>query len=188
MPQSQQLTVELRRESESSDRWPIPLADWPGLHIGEITDVNGKKITAFTQQDGKVIYRSPQPLDRLFATVELERPAKDLEEAKLEFEREKATSEDKWRARTYAFTIGSAILTALVTLGVALIARPSHASTPINVDAVHACRDSVQRLSTLTQLQGQTLQGLSAAVSNHTLTCDPVLLGLIEAAAKSDGK
>jgi hypothetical protein len=35
-------------------------------------------------------------------------------------------------------------------------------------------------------LQGQTLQGLSTAVNNHVLTCDPVLEGLIEAAAKSD--
>lgn len=188
MTSRQRITLELRREQESKDRWPVPLYNWPGFQISEITDLSGNRITDFTERNGVVVYRPPRAIERLFAAVDLEPPSADIESAKLEFERSKAATEDRWRVRTYLFSIGSAVLTALVTLGVAFMARPSHASPTLNVDALHACRDSVQRLSTLTQLNGQTLQGLSNAVNNHVTTCDPVLEGLIESAAKADAK
>ena len=61
-----------------------------------------------------------------------------------------------------------------ILMAVALIARPSHAGQSINVESVHTCRDSLQRLSTLAQLKGQTLEGLSSAVASHSATCDAV--------------
>jgi hypothetical protein len=99
-----------------------------------------------------------------------------------------AASEDRWRARTYLFSIGSAILTAVVALAVAWIAKPSHTGPTIHVDEVHTCRDSLQRLSTLTQLQNQTVTGLSTAINSHVSTCDSVLEGIILATAKQDSK
>lgn len=161
MTARQRITIELRREPQSKNRWPVPLYSWPGFQISGITDGSGNPVTDFTQREGVVVYSPPRSIDRLFAAVELDTPGVDVEAAKLEFERSKAATEDSWRIRTYLFSIGSAVLTAVVTLGVALIARPSHANAGINVDEVHACRDSLQRLPTLAQLNGQTLQGLA---------------------------
>jgi hypothetical protein len=188
MGQSQRITIEIRRAPETKDRWTIPIANWPGFHVAQISDISGNVIAAFTQEDGVIVCRPDAETARLFATVDLDQPPKDIEAANLEFERAKAASDDQWRMRTYAFSVGSAVLAAIVTIGVALITRPSHATASINIDSVHACRDSLQRLSTLAQLKGQTLEGLATAVGNHSATCDPTLEGLIETVAKGDSK
>ena len=186
--QPKRVTIAIKREPGTEDRWPIPLSKWPGFRIAEISDFSGNRIAGFTQEGGAVVFKSPQNVDQLLATVNLEDPNKDIEAAKLDFERQKATSDDAWRGRTYLFSIGSAILTAAVTLAGAWIARPSHTGPAIHVDEVHACRDSLQRLSTIAQIQNQTLSGLSIAISGHVSTCDSVLEGLILAAAKADSK
>jgi hypothetical protein len=188
MEQLRHITLAINREPGTPDRWPIPVAEWPGFRIAEITDLSHNRITSFTQEGGAVVYQSPQNVDQLLATVDLREPDNDIEATKLDFERQKAASEDVWRGRTYFFSIGSAILTAAVTLGVAWMAKPSHTGPAIHVDEVHACRDSLQRLGTLAQLQNQTLPGLSAAVSGHVSTCDSVLEGIILAAAKEEPK
>jgi hypothetical protein len=188
MEQPKRITLAINREPGTQGRWPIPVAKWPGFRIAEISDLSGNRITGFTQEGDAVVYGGPQNVDQLLATVELEEPRGDIEAAKLDFERQKAASEDVWRGRTYFFSIGSAILTALVALAVAWIAKPSHTGLAIHVDEVHACRDSLQRLGTLAQLQNQTLAGLSTAISGHVSTCDSVLEGIILATAREDTK
>jgi hypothetical protein len=186
--QPQRIILALNRVPGREGRWPIPIAKWPGFRIAEITDLSGNRVTGFTQQGDTVVYHSSQNVDQLLATVELEKPSGDIEAAKLDFERQKAASEDVWRGRTYFFSIGSAVLTAVVALAVAWIAKPSHTGPSIHVDEVHTCRDSLQRLGTLAQLQNQTVPGLSTAITSHVSTCDAVLEGLILAAAKEDAK
>jgi hypothetical protein len=188
MEQPKRITIAIKRDPGTEDRWPVPVSGWPGFRVAEITDLSGNRISGFSQADGAVVYRSPQNVDQLLAAVDLDQPSSDIEAAKLDFERQKAASEDKWRARTYLFSIGSAILTAVVALAVAWIAKPSHTGPTLHVDEVHACRDSLQRLSTLTQLQNQTVTGLSTAIGSHVSTCDSVLEGIILAAAKQDSK
>ena len=105
-----------------------------------------------------------------------------------ELEKEKARSEDRWRSRTYLFSIGSSILTAAVTLGVAMIARPSPSKSTLNLDSVRFCRDSLRRLPTLAQLQNQTVPELSSAINRHVQDCDGILEALLTEAAKRDTK
>ena len=184
MPQ-QRLTIELDRAAGSTDHWVLPLTEWPGFHLAYVADLSGTPMS-YTLQNGNIVVASDA--DRLLATVDVDPPPEDIEAAKLEFERAKAGTEDEWRKRTYLFSIGSAVLTAIVTISVALIARPSHSTPAINVDAVHGCRDSLQRLSTLSQIKGQTVHNLATAIANHSSTCDAVLQGLIDQAAKGDSK
>jgi hypothetical protein len=187
--QLKRITLALNREPGRQDRWPIPVTQWPGFRIVEITDLRGARVGNFVREDGGVVCRSPQAVDQLLATVELEQPNNDLETAKLNFQRHQAATENIWRGRTYFFSIGSAILTAVVALTVAWMSRPpTRTGVSIPVDTVHACRDSLQRLSTFAQLQNRTIAGLSAAIDGHVTTCDSVLQGMILAAAKENSK
>jgi len=109
----------------------------------------------------------------------------DLQAAMLELERQKGQSENLWRKRTYGFTIASALLTAAISISVALIARPSASKPSIDVAAVRACRDSVDRLSDSTQQVSATKDTLSQAIGRHAAICGPVLDDVIGAVAGS---
>jgi hypothetical protein len=109
-----------------------------------------------------------------------------LEQAKLEFERERVAIEERGRKRTFVWTVVSGILTAAVTISVAWIGaiggkddgeRPG--VTAVAEQRLVACRDSLSRLISLSELESQTLQALAAAVARHKQACDEVLVDLI---------
>jgi hypothetical protein len=187
MADTQRLTIQLE-PAGVPDRWSVPISGWPGFRILDVRRGPGGDPVPFVLDGGQIVYRLPQNEGRPFASVEVEAPTANIEAAKLAMEKEKTKTEDIWRSRTYGFSIGSAILTAAVTLGVAWIARPSHEGVSINVDGVQSCRDSLKQLTSLTQFQNQTIGNLSNAIKDHADTCDAVLGNLIDAAAKKDSK
>jgi hypothetical protein len=188
MADTQRLTIQLDTVAGAPDRWSVPVSTWPGFRILDVRTEPGDHPVPFILDAGQIVYRLPDGESRPFASIEVESPTANIEASKLALEREKAKTEDIWRSRTYMFSIGSAVLTAAVTLAVAWIARPSHDAASFNVDAVQSCRDSLQRLSSLTQYRDQTVGNLSTAIKGHVDTCDGVLDSLISAAAKKDSK
>jgi hypothetical protein len=107
-----------------------------------------------------------------------------LEQAKLDFEREKLAIEDRSRRQTFIWTVCSGLLTAAVTITVAWLGvfgkqDTKQGATAIPRERVVACRDSLQRLISLADLSGQTMPALSEAARRHKNECDPVLTDLI---------
>jgi hypothetical protein len=188
MADVEQISIKLDAVPGMANRWSTVTSSWPGFRVIEVRDSPTGPAVPFSIEGKNVLFQSPQSDTVPFALVEVENPVSNIENAKLALEQAKAQSEDRWRSRTYMFTIASALLTALVTITVALIARPAHDGVSIDVDAVHSCRDSLQRLSSLTRFQDQTVGNLSSAIGNHVTTCDQVLEGLITSAAKRDSK
>jgi hypothetical protein len=185
MAQPQVVTIRLERQTGAADRWSLPALEWSSFHLKNLLDDSGNSVPLLAQ-DGSSLRATPRgDSARLYALVEIDPPDKDIEAAKLALEREKAKSEDYWRSRTYLFTIGSALLTAIVTITVALIARPSPSVPQINLDAVVACHDSLQRLPTLARLKDQTADGLATAIDGHVQACDGLLQDLTRKAAKT---
>lgn len=111
----------------------------------------------------------------------------EIEAAKLAFEQDKLELGERWRRRTYLWTIASGLLTAAVTMGVAWVSTNSGSQDPtstIAVGPIEACRDSLRRLDTLALAQGQTLRDLAKAIGHHKETCDDVLVTLINETRK----
>ncbi len=107
----------------------------------------------------------------------------DLENAKFELEKLKLALEDKWKKRTYVWTILSAFLTAGVTLAVAFPPGGERVSklASLQVGPVENCLTSLKRTKSLSQLPNQDLQGLTSAVQIHVGNCEGVLDTLIGA-------
>lgn len=113
-----------------------------------------------------------------------EKKPSPLEQAKLDFEREKLALEDRSRRQTFIWTVCSGLLTAAVTIAVAWLGvfgkkEDKKEISGIARERVVACRDSLQRLISLSLLAGQTVQTLSEAATRHKNACDPVLTDLI---------
>jgi hypothetical protein len=107
-----------------------------------------------------------------------------LEQAKLDFEREKLALEEKSRRQTFLWTVCSGVLTAAVTLSVAWLGvfgkrEQTKAPSSISVERAVACRDSLQRLISLGLISGQTVPTLADAAARHKGACDAVLTDLI---------
>lgn len=185
MAQPLVVTIKIDRQAGTTDRWTLPALESSSFHLKNLLDDSGNSVTLLAQE-GKSIRAIPVADGaRLYALVEIDPPDKDIEAAKLALDREKAKSEEYWRSRTYLFTIGSALLTAIVTITVALIARPSPSPAQINLDAVVACHDSLERLPPLARLKDQTVDGLATAIDGHVQACDGLLQDLTRKAAKA---
>jgi hypothetical protein len=100
----------------------------------------------------------------------------DLEVQKLAFEREKQTLEERWRRKTFIWTIASTLLGVFVTFTAPLVTslHKSDASQ-LTYDTVHACQNSLLRLPTLASLHDETVDDLRSAISKHVDTCNQVL-------------
>jgi hypothetical protein len=183
MAESQIVTMAIERQPTTTDHWILPVLEWSGFRLKTLLDSAGNTVTLLAQV-GSSIQVAARDDARLYAVVEIDPPDKDIEAAKLTLEQQKAKSEEYWRGRTYLFSIGSALLTAIVAITVAVLSRPSQPASHINVDAVAACQDSLQRLPTLARLNNQTVEGLTTAIEGHVQACDSVLQELTRRAAK----
>jgi hypothetical protein len=103
----------------------------------------------------------------------------DLELQKLAFEREKQELEERWRKRTFIWTIASTLLGVVVTISVPLISGSKGDATNLSQDTVRDCRSSLQRLPTLANIQGATIDSLRSAIAKHVDVCDQVLVDMI---------
>ena len=186
MADLERIMIPLNQIGDSKSRWSTAALKWPGFRLLEVRASDEGRSIPFRCEGQEIILEDVGNL-RPTALVEIEHP-QDIESAKLDLERAKTKTEDLWRTRTYVFSIGSAVLTAVVAISVALIGAPSSKGLPVNIDAVQSCEDSLQRLSTLTQIPNQTVGGLSSAIHSHVDTCDGMLQGVIRAAAKKDSK
>ena len=187
MPESQRFMVQLVPETQGTHRWRVPLSNPRKFRVINVVDGAGHE-TPFTLHGDQIIECSADLESSPLAEIELENPNGDIEAEKLQLEKEKARSEDRWRSRTYLFSIGSSILTAVVTLGVAMIARPSPSKSTLNLNSVRVCRDSLRRLPTLARLQNQTVQELSTAINRNVQDCDEILEELLTEAARRETK
>lgn len=188
MADMKRLSIWLEPMAGTRDRWSVPVSDWPGFHVLEVRSGTTGPLSPFSLEGDVIACQVTDPDRRAVALIEVESPATNIEAAQLALDQAKAKTEDIWRSRTYLFSIGSALLTAVVTITVALITRPSHDGVSFDVDAVRSCRDNFHVLSMLPEIKDQNVANLSTAIRNHVNTCEPVLQGLLDAASKKDGK
>jgi hypothetical protein len=85
--------------------------------------------------------------------------------------------EEKWKRRTYIWTILSALLAAGVALTVPLISSSGSAGRSLDIATgpIENCLSSLKRLETLSVLQDQTVTNLSNAIRLHGEQCEGVL-------------
>lgn len=105
----------------------------------------------------------------------------EIEAAKLDLEKQKLVLEDKWKKRTYVWTILSALLTAGVTLTIAFFpAKETKKQVSLQVGPVENCLNSLKRTDTLSKLGDQELPALVNAVQIHVGNCEGVLQTLVD--------
>ena len=176
--------VKVSPDNSRQGRWISPAFRLPGIRLTALFDNTGGAVAGAALVEGAVT----GPTDALSSTAAVEVPAdlvlqSSLEQSKFELEREKMALEESNRKRTWQWSIGSAVLTAAVTLTVAYLNKPDSPKTASGsgpaTDAVEACRTSLRRLPLLAKSQGQTIQGLSEAIDRHETECDEVLVKIL---------
>jgi hypothetical protein len=178
-------TVRIARDSYKQDRWLSPALQLPGAKLLGIAGDAGHSVTGATLTDGAILAPSgEEPLT--VATLEVPGDLtlqSVLEQAKLDLEHEKIALEEANRRRTWQWSIGSAVLTAVVTLTVAYMNKPDPArpivGTAPSSDSVEACRASLQRLPLLAATNNQTVASLAEAIRRHQADCDEVLVKVL---------
>jgi len=153
----------------------------PGVRLIGTHTVDGIRTEGPVLRDG-VLMAPSKGAAIAFATLEVPGdlvPQSALDEQRFSLDMEKARSEDDNRRRTLLWSAGSAVLSAVVALGVAYInkggdTKPSSGGAP--TDAVQACRASLKRLPLLAKMEGQTVQALAEAIDRHEADCDEVLV------------
>ena len=93
-----------------------------------------------------------------------------------DIERQKLEYEERGRRNTFLWSIGSGLLTAAVTLGVAWVNKPAvqhgkQTSAPPSFADLDQCRDSLERLSTLASNEDQILEDIRKLVRSHDEAC-----------------
>lgn len=106
------------------------------------------------------------------------KPTDDFEVAKLAFEQKKLDLEIHWKKRTFQWSIASALLTAIILIAVGFFAN-SGSSFNISTGPVESCRESLQRLTTLANINGQTVSNLASAIARHERECNEVLIDIL---------
>lgn len=150
-----------------------------------VTDGAGAHVAGATLKDGAIL---SSVSGEMLTAATLEVPGdltlqSTLDQAKFELEREKVALEESNRTRTWQWSIGSAVLTAAVTLTVAYMnkadpGKPTAGTGPSS-DAIEACRVSLQRLPLLAAANNQTVASLSEAIRRHQADCDEVLVKVL---------
>ena len=178
-------TVRIAQDSSKHGRWLSPALKLLGAKLMAITDDAGTNVTGATVIDGAIHCDGSEAT---LTTATLEVPGdltlqSTLDQAKLELERERIALEESNRRRTWQWSIGSAVLTAAVTLTVAYMnsaksVRPTVVAGPSR-DAIETCRASLQRLPLLAGASNQTVTSLAEAIRRHQADCDEVLVKVL---------
>lgn len=179
------ITVELEAATGGANGWTSDVLLISGAHVERILSAGGEDGGSFTVQDG-IICAESDIIPPLCAVVSLpaDLQSKAQEETeKLNFERAKFGLEEKWKRRTFLWTIASALLTAGVAVAVALIGvsggSKDGSTLTVASGPVQSCRDSLKRLTTLADVSGQTVPALGEAISRHEETCDEILVDVL---------
>ena len=186
------VTVTLRPVAGSTNSWTSDALAWPGASVERVFSNSSGQDIAYTMDDDFVLLRAPAdqhlPLyavvsirnDLLLGAVDAIAPHA-LEETKLALE-------EKWRRRTFVWTIASALITAAVSVSVAIIqfdgSDDGRFPESAVVGKIQECRDSLQRLETLANISGQTVGNLKDAVNRHKQACDETLIDILAEAAQ----
>lgn len=169
-------------------RWSSPALSLPGARITRVADDHGADIIGATIMQGAVTLPQEPAINRAFASLDVPGgllSKEDVEARKLAFEQDKQANSDRWQRRTFIWTIASALLTLLVTLGGQTVFRASSPGLGISVDELDTCRNSLKRTVSLSAQAGDALATLPAAVRQHDAACDGLLVKLI---GKADRK
>ena len=174
-------TVALKEDPKQPGNWMSTAFQLPGVRILQWLDADRGMVQGVSWSDGNG--HAPSGVFPSFAVVEvpgdLTQPSV-LEAEKLKLEREKMLLAEQGARRNWIWGIGGAVLTAVVTLCVALINKPADRVAPIgpvlNADTVAACRDSLQRLPLLAKTTSQTVGELAQAIDVHVQQCDGLLV------------
>jgi hypothetical protein len=164
--------------------WRSCLLDVPGVEVLKAWNEDGASV-AFEQQG--ILLRAEPDITLARAQLRLTADlvaASALDDAKLNFDREKLASDDRSSRRTVWFTVIAALISATATIAVALIARPGQTpvQAPPGYRQLSECQRSLDRLATLSSLPTQTLGDLQAAVKNHEDACRDSLRAAVESA------
>jgi len=179
-------STNLTADPGRTGRWVSDALKLPGAQLVKVNDSSGIPLRGYDLSDGAVTGSGQSP-EGCVATLEVPAnlvPHSALEQARFDLERDKLLLEEANRKRTWLWSISSAVLTAAVTLAVALMSRSGPAASPISfsgptAEAIEACRASLRRLPLLARSSGQTVVALSEAVGRHEAECDEVLVKML---------
>ena len=145
----------------------------PSSRLGDVFRLTGERLD-FREADGGVLAECDD--ERIVGRVELKDSlvaASEVQKAKDLVERERIVSEERAGRRTFWVSVTTAVISAVATIGVALIAHIGGGGTSgakTYKDLVE-CRESLNRLGTLAGNQQQTLNSLRDAVGRSIDSC-----------------
>ena len=166
----QEFSIALERVDGSPRRWRSGALALPQARVKSVRDIQGNLLSFAPAEDGIAIDSDAEgPLEARLEVAGSLLSREDIERQKLEYE-------ERGRRSTFLWSIGSGVLTAAVTLGIALVNRPSppraeQVKAPLNFAELDQCRDSLERVATLANLQDQTLEDLRKLIRSHDEAC-----------------
>ncbi len=157
--------------------WRCCALELPGVEVLGLWDAAGADI-AFQRVDGVVKVRANvQPVRAQIRFPTPLVPASALDDAKLAFDRQKLAADERASRRTLWFSLAAAVVAAIATISVALIAKigPTGTAVAPTLHQLVTCQESLDRLRTLANLSTQSLGDLKTAVQHHDDVCrDPL--------------
>ena len=178
------IAVDAERQTGSVNKWIFPLASRSNAKILSIVASSGEIVDPFQTDDTFIVASVDPSVKSVKVTVELTLES-DLEGQKLLLERTKVEIDEHWKKRAFLFSVGSALLTAGVSIAIAFsgaLKKVDPGKPQVSEAAARTCRDSLKRLPTLARLNGQTVQSLGEAIQRHDELCSDVLVDVLAGA------
>lgn len=170
-------TLDVVLKDRGDSIWVSDALKLPQAHVASIVDGAGKPV-AFDMRGSTVTLKNQ--VAPIIARIELPEALVEvsaLDRAKVELDREKLAVEERGGRRTLWVSLATAVVSAAATIGVALVTNLGGSSAPKAAPAPTAyrdlvdCRESLNVLGSLTNLDPQTLQNLKEAIRRHVDTC-----------------
>jgi hypothetical protein len=164
----------LRKKSDGG--WTSEALTLPKARVAAVLSAKGDSLPFDPKQGTISVAKGAAPL---YARIELPAElieASTLDQAKVALERDKLAVEERAGRRTLLVSVVTAIVSAAAALGVALITNlggsPSpHPIAPTAYKDLVDCRESLNTLASLANLNQQSLQSLKEAVGRHVEAC-----------------
>jgi hypothetical protein len=180
-------TIDAVLRRQSAGVWATEALDLPMARVIAVLDAQGASVP-FQIHDGTIVV-TKRALASLTARIELSEDlvtASALEQMKLDLEREKLASGERSTRRTLVVSVATAVVTAIATIAVAYItniAGEAHKPQPAAYRELNECREGLDNLKTLANLDQQTLPDLRTAVRRQVDDCSDRLRAAMSASS-----
>eukprot|EP00456_Euglypha_rotunda_P076228 TRINITY_DN7120_c0_g1_i3.p1 TRINITY_DN7120_c0_g1~~TRINITY_DN7120_c0_g1_i3.p1 ORF type:complete len:182 (-),score=38.44 TRINITY_DN7120_c0_g1_i3:403-948(-) len=159
---------------QPSGIWASAALALPDAFAVAVKDVHGQAVSFVPVEGGlQLPSTSKTPL---FADVQIPDKlitADSLDKARLDLDAEKLRIEERAGRRTLWFTLGGSVLSGIVSIVITMLTHGGGSPGPtVSYKDLQTCKNSLDRLGTLSALPMQTVDDLRSAIQRHKDSCE----------------